>query len=118
MRSIKPTKIYSEANMRIIEDLLKDRSINYGWVMVVVVFVLSGLAFGSLASISVFLKPISLDFGWSRGATSLAYTVASLSSALFGVIWGIVADKYGTRWFGVIGAAAMTLCLYMLSSQN
>ena len=62
MRSIKPTKIYSEANMRIIEDLLKDRSINYGWVMVVVVFVLSGLAFGSLASISVFLNPISLDF--------------------------------------------------------
>ena len=118
MRSIKPTKIYSEAKMRIIEDLLKDRSINYGWVMVVVVFVLSGLAFGSLASISVFLKPISLDFGWSRGATSLAYTVASLSSALFGVIWGIVADKYGTRWFGVIGAAAMTLCLYMLSTQN
>ena len=118
MRLIKPTKIYSELNMRIIEDLLKDRSINYGWVMVVVVFVLSGLAFGSLASISVFLKPISLDFGWSRGATSLAYTVASLSSALFGVIWGIVADKYGTRWFGVIGAAAMTLCLYMLSTQN
>jgi len=104
--------------MRIIDNLLKDRDINYGWVMVLVVFVLSGLAFGSMASISVFLKPISADFGWSRGATSLAYTVASLSSALFGVIWGVVADKYGTRWFGLVGAAAMSLCLYMLSTQN
>ena len=86
--------------------------------MVLVVFVLSGLAFGSMASISVFLKPISADFGWSRGATSLAYTVASLASALFGVIWGIVADKYGTRWFGLVGATAMTLCLYLLSAQT
>ena len=104
--------------MSIIENILKDREINYGWIMVLVVFVLSGLAFGSMASISVFLKPISADFGWSRGATSFAYTVASLSSALFGVIWGVVADKYGTRWFGLVGATAMSLCLYMLSTQN
>ena len=53
-----------------------------------------------------------------KGATSLAYTVASFSSALFGVIWGILADKYGTRWFGLIGAAAMTTCLYLLSAQD
>ena len=46
--------------MRIIEKSLQDRDINYGWVMVLVVFVLSGLAFGSMASISVFLKPVSL----------------------------------------------------------
>ena len=104
--------------MRNIESLLHDRDMNYGWVMVFVVFVLSGLAFGSMASISVFLKPISADFGWTRGATSFAYTVASLSSALFGVIWGIVADKYGTRWFGLVGATAMTLCLYLLSAQT
>ena len=97
---------------------MMSKSFNYGWVMVLVVFILSGLAFGSLASISVFLKPISADFGWSRGATSMAYTVASFSSALFGVIWGILADKYGTRWFGLIGAAAMTACLYLLSAQD
>ena len=53
--------------------------------MVLVVFVLSGLAFGSMASISVFLKPVSLEFGWSRGQTSFAYTVASFASAAFGV---------------------------------
>ena len=82
--------------MRNIESLFQDRGINYGWVMVLVVFVLSGLAFGSMASISVFLKPVSLEFGWTRGQTSFAYTVASFSSALFGVIWGQVADKFGT----------------------
>ena len=54
-------------------NFLKLESLNYGWVMVLVVFVLSGLAFGSMASISVFLKPISADFGWSRGALSLIH---------------------------------------------
>ena len=104
--------------MKTIEDLFQDRGINYGWVMVLVVFVLSGLAFGSMASISVFLKPVSLEFGWSRGQTSFAYTVASLSSAVFGVLWGQVADKYGTKWFGFVGAICMSLVLFALSSLD
>ena len=101
-----------------IEKFFHDRGINYGWIMVLVVFVLSGLAFGSMASISVFLKPVSLEFGWSRGQTSFAYTVASLASAVFGVLWGQVADKYGTRWFGFVGAICMSLVLFALSSLN
>ena len=104
--------------MRNIENLFQDRGINYGWVMVLAVFVLSGLAFGSMASISVFLKPVSLEFGWTRGQTSFAYTVASLSSAAFGVVWGQVADKFGTRWFGFVGAICMGLTLFLLSGMN
>ena len=104
--------------MKTIEDFFQDKGINYGWIMVLVVFVLSGLAFGSMASISVFLKPVSLEFGWSRGQTSFAYTVASLSSAVFGVLWGQVADKYGTKWFGFVGAICMSLVLFALSSLD
>ncbi len=104
--------------MKTIEDFFQNKGINYGWVMVLVVFVLSGLAFGSMASISVFLKPVSLEFGWSRGQTSFAYTVASLSSAVFGVLWGQVADKYGTKWFGFVGAISMSLVLFALSSLD
>ena len=104
--------------MRNIENLFQDRGINYGWVMVLVVFVLSGLAFGSMASISVFLKPVSMEFGWTRGQTSFAYTVASFSSAAFGVMWGQVADKFGTRWFGFVGAICMSLTLFLLSYMD
>ena len=104
--------------MRYIENFLQSRDINYGWVMVFVVFVLSGLAFGSLASISVFLKPVSLEFGWSRGQTSFAYTLASFASAAFGVMWGQLADKYGTKWFGTLGAVCMSLTLFSLSGLD
>ncbi len=104
--------------MGLIESFFQKNDINYGWVMVVVVFTLSGLAFGSMASISVFLKPVSLEFDWSRGQTSFAYTVASFSSAAFGVFWGYVADKYGTKWFGLAGALSMGFIFFSLSSLD
>ena len=89
----------------------------YGWVMVFVVFLLSALAFGALGSISVFLKPLVTEFGWSRGQTSFGYTFISFSSAVFGVLWGYIADRFGTRWFGLIAAFAMSGSLFALSQQ-
>lgn len=86
--------------------------------MVAVMFLLGALAFGVLASISVFLKPLSAEFGWSRGETSLGYTMVSMSSAIFGILWGTIADRYGTRWFGLAAAIAMTSSLFALSQQT
>ena len=97
---------------------IRDRDPGYAWVMVACVFILSALSFGTLASISVFLKPLALEFGWSRGQTSLSYTVISFSSAIFGVFWGYIADKYGTRWFGIVAAIMMSLSLFLLSKQT
>lgn len=90
----------------------------YGWVMVFVVFVLSGLSLGNLGAISVFLKPLTAEFGWSRGATSLGYTAIAFSTALFGILWGHIADRYGSRWFGVFAALSMSFSLWMLSQQT
>lgn len=98
--------------------LAQTRDPAYGWVMVFAVFLLSALAFGALGSISVFLKPLAAEFGWSRGQTSFGYTVISFSSALFGVLWGFVADRFGTRWFGLIAAFAMSGSLFALSGQD
>ncbi len=97
---------------------ISDRDPSYAWVMVACVFILSALSFGTLASLSVFLKPLSLEFGWSRGQASFGYTVISFASALFGVFWGYIADKYGTRWFGIVAALAMSLSLFLLSKQT
>ena len=58
----------------------------YAWVMVAVVFTISALAFGTLGAVSVFLKPLSVDLGWSRGETALGYSAISLSSAIFGIL--------------------------------
>ena len=90
----------------------------YGWVMVISVFTLTALSFGTMGSISVFLKPLSNEFGWTRANTAFGYTVASLGSAFFGIIWGYMADKYGTRFFGFFATFFMVSCLFFLGKQN
>jgi MFS family permease len=99
-------------------DLVPDRDPAYGWLMVVVVFILSVLSFGALGAVSVFLKPLTEEFGWGRGETAFGYTAIAFSSALFGILWGHLADRFGTRWFGVIAAVAMSAALYLLSGQQ
>ena len=88
---------------------------HYGWVMVFVGFTLSGMSFGGLAAVGVFLKPLITEFGWSRGATAAGYAVAAFSAAAFGIPWGYFADRKPTRRFMFMGAAAFATSLLLLS---
>ncbi len=88
---------------------------NYGWMMVGVTFAMTALSFGILSSVGVFLKPLAAEFGWSRGGLSFGYTAITLSTAFSGVVWGIIADRHGTRWIAFFGAFAMSGALLLMS---
>ena len=88
---------------------------SYAWVMAAVTFSLTALSFGVLGSVGVFLKPLAVEFGWSRGDLSLGYTAITLSTAASTVIWGIFADRYGARWIALFGASFLGICLLLLS---
>lgn len=90
----------------------------YGWIMVGVTFGLTALAFGGLAGVSVFIKPIAAEFGWSRGEISFGYTAIALSSAVAGLFWGYAADRIGTRPLALIATVAMGGALILLSRQT
>ena len=87
----------------------------YAWAMLAIGFVLVALNLGALSSLSVFLKPLSREFGWPRGATALAYTIAAATIGVAGVLWGRLSDRYGTRPFIVLGAIAQPTALVLLS---
>ncbi|MDP6429060.1 MAG: MFS transporter [Rhodospirillales bacterium] len=87
----------------------------YGWVMAAVVFILTGLSFGVLGSAGVFMKPLAAEFGWSRGSLSLGYTAVTLATAASTVIWGILADRHGTRWITMFSAPVLGVSLLLLS---
>jgi len=89
----------------------------YGWVMVGVTFGLTALAFGGLAGVSVFIKPLAAEFGWSRGEVSFGYSAIALSSAVAGLFWGYAADRAGTRPLALIAAVAMGAALILLGRQ-
>ena len=87
----------------------------YGWVMVFVTFALTALAFGGLSLVAVFIKPLAQEFGWLRGEVATAYTIAVASTAVFGVLFGRVADLRGIRALALLGAVTMAACLVLLS---
>jgi len=98
-------------------DARQEREMNggYGWVMVGVAFLLTGLSFGILGSVGVFLKPLAAEFGWSRGSVSFGYTAVTLATGVAGIGWGLVADRIGARVPSMIAAVAMALALVAMS---
>ncbi len=55
------------------------------------------------------------EFGWSRGQTSMGYGALSFAAAVLGILWGVVSDRWGSRWLIVMAALAMPAALFMLS---
>jgi MFS family permease len=86
--------------------------------MLAVGTVLVALNLGVLSSLSVFLKPISQEFGWPRGATALAYTIGAVTIGLAGVFWGRMADRYGTRTIVLVGAVVQPTGLVLLAGTS
>jgi MFS family permease len=70
-----------------------------GWLVVLASFVGVMVGFGSLMvfTFSVFLKPLSAEFGWSREAISRAFGIAALSVAACSPKLGSLLDRYGPR---------------------
>jgi MFS family permease len=85
----------------------KQFRISYGYIIVAACFLIMVVASGAQFAFSVFFKPVSEDFGWTRAATAGAYTVGGIISATLCFVSGRLSDKFGTR--KVIMAAGIFL---------
>ena len=85
----------------------KQSGISYGYIIVAACFLIMVVASGAQFAFSVFFKPVSEDFGWTRAATAGAYTVGGIISATLCFVSGRLSDKFGTR--KVIMAAGIFL---------
>ena len=89
-----------------------------GWVIVMTSVLGIAVSFGSLVifAFSVFIKPLSDQFGWTRTEVSLAFTLTALMVALFSPLIGRIVDRVGARkvllpCVAVYGAAFCSLGL-------
>ena len=87
-----------------------------GILVVVGATVAMALGFGGLALISVFMRPLEAEFGWSRAEISLAYAVATVGMALGGVVWGRLSDRVDIRILLAIGGSGMVLPLLAMAA--
>ncbi len=68
--------------------------------------------------LSVFMKPIGDDMGWSRGDISLAFTIGSLLGSFVSSIVGHYIDRYGARLSVVIAGMVVTGALIGLAMMQ
>lgn len=79
---------------------LTEKSLRYpGWR---VALAASGCVFVSFSSLlvytfSVFLKPLTAEFGWPRQAASLAFGIAAMTVAVCSPPLGLLLDRYAAR---------------------
>lgn len=90
----------------------------YGWRVVLAAHCGVMVSFGSLLvfTFSVFLKPLSAEFGWTREAVSRAFGLAAITVALCSPLLGRWLDRYGPRrvvapCMAVFGLAFASLAL-------
>ena len=84
----------------------------YGFHVVTACFFLLFLCWGMvLNTFPIFVKPISVDMNWSRGALSLALLMGSVGSVLMAPIAGVLLDRIGARPVMATGAVIIGLGL-------
>ena len=95
---------------------LSGKQIFYGWwVTIGCSLVVFGVAGGQF-SFGVFMKPMTEEFGWSRGTLSAAFGVTYLISGLMRPFAGYLADRYSPKWVALTGVLVMGWMLALISS--
>ncbi len=70
-----------------------------GWRVVIMSALAAMAGFGSVLvySFGVLLKPLGVEFGWSRATISVAFACASFTLGLCSPVLGLLLDRYGPR---------------------
>src|SRR6185436_8325067 len=79
--------------------------------MVCACAVMVAMGFGAIVNIAVFLTPLAVEYGWSRGDLSLAYSVATIATGLGGIVMGHFTDRVPIRRVALCGAIVTALAL-------
>ena len=88
----------------------------YGYVIVVACFFFMTIYWGTTFSYGIFFNSLIREFGWSRAATSGAYSLMALIFGLTGLIIAKLCDKYSPRI--VIGTCGVLMGIgYILMSR-
>jgi len=95
--------------------ILPTPRIFYGWFVVAAAFAVTFIGFGSAYTFSAFLDPLQRDFGASRGAVSLVFSLAGFLYFGLGIVSGPLADRFGSRSLAVAGMILMAIGLVAAS---
>ncbi len=97
---------------------MKLKHLYYGWVMVIMsAFVMAAQAL-VIFTFGIFLRPMTEEFTWERGALSGAFSVAMLVSGLFSILSGRLSDKYGPRILVTVNGLLVGIGFLLMARIN
>lgn len=92
---------------------------HYGWVILVcVMFACLSRAGPAVATLSMFVQPMTAEFGWSRTAMSGAVSVGGILAAIFSPMIGAYLDRAGARLVLGLAVLATGSTLMLLSTVH
>ena len=96
------------------------RRIYYGWVIVITAGAAEfGNAASSITVLTIFVIPMTDEFGWSRTEISGATSIGALLGATIAPLIGRIVDRLGSRLVLVVGGLAVAgSCFYLAAAQT
>ena len=88
------------------------------WVILACAFAIQLTFSGIHFTFGVFLKPMSDELEWTRGATAFAYTLMWWVSSPAAILLGWFSDRFGSRVVLVFGAFVFSIGLLVSSSAQ
>jgi len=95
--------------------LFNKKAFYYGWFVVAGCVLVSFGVSGGQFSFGVFLKPMTDEFGWSRGSMSLAFALTFMISGLLRPLAGYLADRYSPKIAILSGVTVMGTILLLIT---
>ncbi len=89
----------------------KPRRLYYGWVIVGVSFFTLFFTHGTRNSFGVFYVAVLQEYGWGRGETAGAFSLAMVIHAFFAIVSGVLMDRFGPRTLFPLGAIFLAMGL-------
>ena len=96
----------------------REQGFFYGWIIAGSAFVVMIVCFGVQYFFGVFFKPLIAEFGWTRAATSMIFSVYMVVRAVFSIVMGYFCDRRGPRLTVAIGGISMGLGLFLISGAQ
>jgi MFS family permease len=87
----------------------------YGYVIVAAALVIDLVMAGIHFTFGAFFKPVSAEFGWTRAATSGAFTLYSMFHGLLFIVTGRLSDRFGPKPMLIASAAFFGLGFFLMS---
>ena len=85
----------------------------WGWYVVLGAFLILGINYGSRYCFGVFVKPMVLEYQWSRSVISAGMSILILAYGIGGIFSGRLIDRIAPRWLITAGSTLVAAGLFL-----